>query len=128
MHLHHGLVQAGQDDLVDPVVLPLERALAPCREAAADVGHFVRRHEAIAHGGDERVLVVAVGGAVGRDRSTRDRRKDCKPQESFHANSRTTRRLRALFFSILATRKAPISRVLATWVPPHACKSTPSIS
>ena len=43
-------------------------------------------------------------------------------------NSSTTRRVRALFFSIFDTRSAPISRVLATCVPPHGCRSTPSIS
>src|SRR5207302_3952471 len=43
-------------------------------------------------------------------------------------NSSTTRRVRALFFSILETRKRPISRVFATCVPPHGCRSTPSIS
>ena len=44
------------------------------------------------------------------------------------ANSSTTRRVRALFFSIFATRSAPISRVFATCVPPQGCRSTPSIS
>jgi hypothetical protein len=34
----------------------------------------------------------------------------------------------ALFFSILVTTTAPISAVLATWVPPQGCRSTPSIS
>ena len=40
------------------------------------------------------------------------------------ANSSTTRRVRALFFSILATRTAPISAVFFTCVPPHGCRST----
>ena len=39
-----------------------------------------------------------------------------------------TRRLMAPFFSILVTVATPTSRVLATWVPPHGCRSTPAIS
>ena len=34
----------------------------------------------------------------------------------------------APFFSILVTVAMPTSRVLATWVPPQGCRSTPAIS
>src|SRR5664279_4780066 len=39
------------------------------------------------------------------------------------ANPSTTRRVLADFFSILVTMTAPISAVLATWVPPQGWKS-----
>ena len=44
------------------------------------------------------------------------------------AKPRTTRRVVALFFSILVTTTAPISAVLATWVPPQGWKSISSPS
>lgn len=39
------------------------------------------------------------------------------------AKPSTTRRVVALFFSILVTTMAPISAVLATCVPPQGCRS-----
>ena len=85
----------------------------------------------------------ALGGRLGRGAAGRQRRRppgqaaDSEAGEimrhsvgaqpsgrsSCQAKPSTTRRVVALFFSILVTTTAPISAVLATWVPPQGWKS-----
>src|SRR5258706_10098078 len=65
----------------------------------------------------DRILRGLHGWTIHVERSGATRVTTCGGGTSQPANSITTRRERALFFSIFATRRAPISRVFATWVP-----------